>query len=93
MWMQNHRNHHRYAANDVAKESGCHCSRKHLKTWFGTSASHISSSCSFGADFDIQCKCCILFARTSRSHAVAWEFMDFGNRVPTCKNIQRVFSS
>ena len=35
--MQNHKNHHRDPANDVAKESGGHCSRKHLKTWFRTS--------------------------------------------------------
>ena len=44
VWMQNHRYHHRDPANDVVKESGGHCSRKHLNTWFRTSVSLISSS-------------------------------------------------
>ena len=37
---KSHKNHHRYQMmSTVAKESGGHCTRKHLKTWFGTSAS------------------------------------------------------
>ena len=69
VWMQNHRNHHRDPANDVAKESGCHCSRKHLKTWFGTSSCLISSSCSFGADFDINVVFCLLVVMTLRGNS------------------------
>ena len=41
VWMQNHRNHHRDPSNDVVKEGGGHSSRKHLKTWFGTSVFRI----------------------------------------------------